>query len=491
MTTRKTIGKYEIVDALGTGGMGTVYRAFDPTLERIIALKLLNLEALEVSLEEIAERFRNEARAVARLSHPAIVAIYDYDDQDPVGPYIAMEYVNGCALDEYVKQRAEPHLDDATSAMQQVLAGLDYAHRRDVVHRDIKPSNLLVTRAGTVKITDFGIAKIGSRNKTQTGLLAGTPQYMAPEQYTGGKIDHRCDIYAAGVVLYELMTGVAPFSGSAAEIMHQVCYGLPAPLSTVNAQIPAAFDSVVAKALNKKPEDRYATAAEFRDALCSTWQSVSNEPASATLSQKAQLIATTMRRVPGAARTPSGSPVREPGATPVTRPNPLTRKLTRPDSSRGQGTLAAWSGEQLAEIERQLTQIVGPLAKVLVRSAAANTANRQQLYEMLASHLHSPEERRRFLAGETATGATGKNKGAGSAAVATPSGLTRGRPLTPEMLQRATQLLSKHIGPIASVVTKKAAQTAVDEPHLYTLLAGKLTDPAEQERFMREAERGH
>jgi eukaryotic-like serine/threonine-protein kinase len=492
MTARKTIGKYEIVDALGTGGMGTVYRAFDPTLERIIALKLLNLEALEVSLEEIAERFRNEARAVARMTHPAIVAIYDYDDQDPVGPYIAMEYVNGCALDEYVKQRAEPHLQDAISAMQQVLAGLDYAHRRDVVHRDVKPSNLLVTRTGMVKITDFGIAKIGSRSKTQTGLLAGTPQYMAPEQYMGGKIDHRCDIYAAGVVLYELMSGVAPFAGSPAEIMHQVCYGSPAALSTVNPQIPAAFDAVVTKALNRKPEDRYATAAEFRDALCSTWESVSNEPASATLSKKAQIIATTMRRVPGAARPASGSPARDLGSVPVTRPHPPTRQLTRPESNRGPGTLAAWSGEQLAEIERQLTQIVGPLAKVLVRSAASNTANRQQLYEMLANHLRTPEERRRFLAGEAATGSTGKNKAAGSAApVATPSGLTRGRPLTPEMLQRATQLLSHHIGPIASVLTKKAAQTAVDESHLYTLLAGKLTDPVEQERFMREAERGH
>jgi hypothetical protein len=274
-------------------------------------------------------------------------------------------------------------------------------------------------------------------------------------------------------------------------VMHKVCYGAPAPPSTVNAQIPLAFDAVITKALNKNPDDRYATAAEFRDALCATWQSVSSEPASATLSQKAQQIATTIRRVPGAGRTASGSPARETSATPVTRPNPATRKLTRPDSSRGQNTLAAWSGEQLAEIERQLTQIVGPLAKVLVRSAASNTANRQQLYEMLATHLRTPEERRRFLAGEAACGTTGKNKAAGAGFVATPSGLIRGRPLTPEMVQRATQLLSKHIGPIASVVTKKAAQTAVDEPHLYSLLAGKLTDPAEQEQFMREAERSH
>ena len=534
MVPLKSIGKYEIVDAFGTGGMGTVYRAFDPTLERIVAVKLLQLDTQEVSPAEMSERFRNEARAVARLNHPAIVAIFDYDDQDPAGPYIAMEYVNGCALDEYVRQRSAPHLEDAISAMLQVLSGLEYAHRHDVVHRDIKPSNLLITRDGMVKITDFGIAKIGPRSQQQTGLLIGTPQYMAPEQYMGGHIDRHCDVHAAGVVLFELLTGRAPFSGSAAEVMHKVCYQTPPAVSAANPKIPAAFDSVVARALEKKPENRYASASEFGDALRSNWMLISNHPASATLSQQARLITTTMRRVPvavrpanptrapdpDATRGPAPPPLavsggrrvqasRGPETTPVvrtvveappvsspspappistppnsTRPTSTPPNSTRPQSNTGQSTLAAWSREQLAEVERQLTQIVGPLAKVLVRSAASNTANRQQLYAMLADHLHTPEERRRFLAGEAAAAATGPQK-----AAATTAGLRAGQPLTPEMLQRATQLLSRFVGPIASVLTKKAAQTAVDEPHLYSLLAGKLSDPAEQQRFMRDAER--
>jgi serine/threonine protein kinase len=522
MVPLKSIGKYEIVDALGTGGMGTVYRAFDPTLERIVAVKLLQLDTQDVSPAELSERFRNEARAVARLNHPAIVAIFDYDDQDPAGPYIAMEYVNGCALDEYVRRRAEPHIEDAISAMLQVLAGLEYAHRHDVVHRDIKPSNLLITRDGMVKITDFGIAKIGPRSQKQTGLLVGTPQYMAPEQYMGGHIDRHCDIHAAGVVLFELLTGQAPFSGSAAEVMHKVCYETAPAVSAANPQIPAAFDAVVARALEKKPENRYASASEFGDALRSNWKLISKHPASATLSQQARLITTTMRRVPIAVRPANPMPAPDPDATPGPAPPPLavsggqrvqgsrgpeskpvartvveappvsspspahsTRpQSTRPQSNTGQGTLAAWSREQLAEVERQLTQIVGPLAKVLVRSAASNTANRQQLYAMLADHLHTPEERRRFLAGEAAAAATGPQK-----AVATTSGLRGGQPLTPEMLQRATQLLSRFVGPIASVMTRKAAQAAVDEPHLYSLLASKLSDPAEQQRFMRDAER--
>lgn len=525
MTPLKSIGKYEIVDAIGTGGMGTVYRAFDPTLERIVAVKLLHLDLQEVSPAELSERFRNEARAVARLNHPAIVAIFDYDDQDPAGPYIAMEYVNGCALDEYVQQRAVPHLEDAVSAMLQVLAGLEYAHRHDVVHRDIKPSNLLITRDGMVKITDFGISKIGPRSQKQTGLLVGTPQYMAPEQYTGGHIDRGCDIHAAGVVLYELFTGEAPFSGSAAEIMHKVCYEMPLAVSAINPQIPAAFDTVVARALEKQPENRYASASEFAEALRSIWKLISKYPASATLSQQARQITTAIRRAPVSARpvkpapapdapplvvSGSGGGLHGPKSIPVARTAPeappssapssvsssasrsspiSSPRSTRPHANSGHGTLASWSREQLAEIERQLTQIVGPVAKVLVRTAASNTANRQQLYAMLADHLHTPEERRRFLAGEAAAGATGPQMAPAPNIAATPSGIHGGRPLTPEMLQRATQLLSRYLGPIASVLTKKAAQTAVDEPHLYSLLAGKLSDPAEQQRFMRDAER--
>jgi len=528
MPPLKFIGKYEIVDAIGSGGMGTVYRAFDPTLERIVAVKLLHLDTHEVSPAELSERFRNEARAVARLNHPAIVAIFDYDDRDPAGPYIAMEYVNGCALDEYVQQRAVPHLEDAVSAMLQVLAGLEYAHRHDVVHRDIKPSNLLITRDGMVKITDFGISKIGPRSQKQTGLLVGTPQYMAPEQYTGGHIDRGCDIHAAGVVLYELLTGEAPFTGSAAEIMHKVCYAMPVAVSAVNPQIPAAFDAVVARALEKQPENRYASTAEFAEALRSIWTLISKYPASATLSQQARELTMTIRRAPVSARP--ANPVHAPESIPVARtvlqapvsPPPSSapssppsstlssaRSSTssstlssgpssapssppnsmRPQSNTGAGTLASWSREQLAEIERQLTQIVGPLAKVLVRSAASNTANRQQLYAMLADHLRTPEERRRFLAGEAATGATGPQSAPAPNIAATPSGIPDGPPLTPEMLQRATQLLTRYLGPIASVLTKKAAKTAVDESHLYSLLAGKLSDPVEQQRFMRDAER--
>ena len=504
MAIPRTVGKYEIVDAIGSGGMGTVYRAFDPTLERMVALKIVHLDRVhDVPPQQLCERFRNEARAVARLNHPAIVTIFDYDDQDPVGAYIAMEYVQGCALDEYVKQRPELHLEDAISAMHQVLGGLAYAHGKDVVHRDIKPSNLLVTRDGLVKITDFGIAKIGPRTTTQTGLLVGTPQYMAPEQYMGGLVDHRCDIHAAGAVLYELMTGSPPFTGTSAEIMYKVCHELPKPMSAVDPSIPEAFDPIVAKALEKLPANRYTSALDFQQALRSSWQAISPKPPSPTLSQSARVIATAIHRqpapavprAPAQAGTPHASPVLQavPGPGPLAGPQPsspgqdaarVAKSQPRPDSQ--PGSLLSWSREQLAEIERQLIPLVGPMARILVRDAAATTASRQELYQLLASHLQSPEERRKFLmAGErTATGTGGTAPGGSGPVVI--SGFNAGRPLTPESTLRACQVLARYIGPIATIIARKAAQSATCEAHLYSLLAEKV-DSRERERFLKDA----
>jgi serine/threonine-protein kinase len=411
---------------------------------------------------------------VARLNHPAIVTIFDYDDQDPFGAYIAMEYVQGCALDEYVKQRPELHLEDAISAMHQVLGGLAFAHGKSVVHRDIKPSNLLVTRDGLVKITDFGIAKITPQSTTQTGLMVGTPQYMAPEQFVGGGVDHRCDIYGAGAVLYELLTGSPPFTGTSAEVMYKVCHEPPKPMSALDATIPWVFDAIVAKALEKVPANRYTSAVEFQQALRSGWQVVSAKPPSPTLSQSARLIATAIHSRPVAAAQPPAAAAAGSGGGP------------RPQSV---GSLTAWSREQLAEVERQLIPLVGPMAKILVRDAAATTASRQELYRLLASHVQSPEERRKFLlAGERMPTTAG-----GKAAAATPSpmlipGMTPSRPLTPEVTERARQVLARYIGPMASVLTRRAAQNASDEAQLYSLLAEKLTEQ-ERERFLSDAAR--
>jgi eukaryotic-like serine/threonine-protein kinase len=483
MKTPRNIGKYEIIDALGVGGMGTVYRGFDPTLERTVAIKVLQLDrGHEVAPQELSTRFRNEARAVARLNHPSIVTIFDYDDEDPVGAYIVMEYINGCALDEYVKLRPELHLEDAISAMQQVLAGLAYAHRQGVIHRDIKPSNLLLTREGLVKITDFGIAKIGPRSQTQSGFIVGTPQYMAPEQYKGGVVDHRCDIHAAGAVLYELLTGVPPFQGTTAEVMYKVCHEVPKPVSDVNPDMTHVFDEVVAKALDKVAANRYASAGEFQEALRARWDMMSCRPPSPTLSDRAKLLATAISRQTVA---PQAAPACDSPPAVQAAASSGSRRARNPADS---GSLAAWSQEQLAEIERQLMTIMGPVARVLVQDAAATTASRQELYQLLASHLNTPEERQQFLhASECACTDPGQPPLKATNAIVFANIV--GRPLTSEATQRATVLLAHYLGPIAGLLARKAAQTASDEAQLYAMLAEKVTDAAERERFITEAAR--
>jgi serine/threonine-protein kinase len=491
MVASRTVGKYEILSTLGAGSMGTVYRAFDPTLQRTVAIKILNRGwTHDLSAAEIAARFRTEARAVARLNHPSIVTIFDYDDQDPAGAYIAMEYVEGCPLDQYIRQRPELHLEDAVNVMHQVLGGLHYAHLQGVVHRDIKPSNLLLTRDGHVKIMDFGIAKIGSQNQTQSRLMMGTPLYMAPEQYLGGDIDHRCDLHAAGAVLYELLTGAPPYSGTDAEVMYKICHEKPKPLSTLDPSIAQAFDPIVTKALEKPLEKRYTSAADFGEALRTAWQVISPKPLSPKLSAEARTIALAMSREPEMERQSRG-PLADTWVRPATAGasgvESSADTVAQPNSTGGVG-LAAWSRDQLAEIERQLVPIVGPVARILVRNAATTTRSRQEIYRLLSGHLRTPEERQRFLlAGQTGPGSTAPADIPNPTA---PSNITR-RPLTTEVTQRASQLLARYIGPIATVLTRRAAQTAADEAQLYSMLAEKLADKEERERFLMEAERQH
>jgi eukaryotic-like serine/threonine-protein kinase len=506
MVTLQTVDKYEIVDAIGTGGMGTVFRAYDQVLERVVALKLLHLEPNSiVSEEELLARFSNEARAVARLNHPAVVSIFDYGDRDPAGPYIVMEYVNGCALDEYMRQRQELNLEDGVSAIVQVLGGLEYAHRQRVVHRDIKPPNLLITRDGVVKITDFGIAKIGPGPQTHTGLLVGTPQYMAPEQYIGGVVDHRCDVHAAAAVLYELLTGSPPFNGTPAEIMYKVCSAAPPAMSTVAPAIPVVLDAVVAKALEKSPADRFQSAGAFQEALRSAWQSHAATPVPTVLSEAARMVARTARHHPMPEATPSGRrKIFPPGpeASPIGGGSSSAgsgahagsahaESAFRTGSTDAQQSLAAWSQELLAEAEQQLRPIVGVMARVMVRKAAASTANRQQLYELIASHLRTPEERRRFLGGDTTPAPPAKDHMRPPAPTVADPALSGqpGRPVTSEETERAAKLLANYLGPLAFVLARKAAQTATNDVQLYQLLAANVPDARERESFLRDA--GH
>jgi eukaryotic-like serine/threonine-protein kinase len=261
------LGKYEIRRELARGAMGIVYEAHDPQIKRRVALKTIRPDQLDGErAADMLARFRREAQAAGRLSHPNIVAIYEFDE-DQGTSYIAMEFVEGRELRERFAADERFRLPDIVRIMTQILGALDYSHARGVVHRDIKPANIFVQDDGTVKVADFGIAHVETSNLTQAGTVVGTPNYMSPEQIMGLPVDGRSDLFAAGVILYQFLTGERPFAGSTATTMQKVLKEEPLPPSTLNVQLPPAIDAVVKKALAKRPEERFATAAEFSRAL--------------------------------------------------------------------------------------------------------------------------------------------------------------------------------------------------------------------------------
>ncbi|MFI9050384.1 protein kinase [Streptomyces sp. NPDC053427] len=263
--------RYELVEQLGHGGMGTVYRAIDHRLRRTVAVKTLSAElALQ---PEFLTRFQREAHAAAALNHPGVATVHDVGEDDGGGgtePYLVMEYVAGRTLSRVLGDGALP-VAQAADIAGQVLEALEHSHRHAIVHRDIKPANVMLTATGRVKVVDFGIAKALSEVATRltgTGVAVGTPAYLAPEQINGHETDHRTDLYAVGCLLYELLTGRPPYTGdSPFSVMHQHLAAEPVPPSQLRPELPPALDAVVVTALRKDRTDRFADASAMRAAL--------------------------------------------------------------------------------------------------------------------------------------------------------------------------------------------------------------------------------
>ncbi|HEX2649433.1 MAG TPA: serine/threonine-protein kinase, partial [Burkholderiales bacterium] len=261
------IGKYEVRRQLGRGAMGVVFEAFDPTIERRVAIKTLRLEVFESSqLADVRARFKREAQLAGRMSHPHIVTVHDYGEHEGT-PYIVMEYMGGQELSAILQKGARLPLSEAVRLMTQLLGALAYAHEHKVVHRDIKPGNIFVLEDGSLKVVDFGIARMEASNLTDTGAMLGTPAYMSPEQFLAMPVDERSDIFSAGVIFYELLTGDKPFTGSVTTIMQKVLRQEPIEPSVLNPLIAAAWDVVVKRAMAKKPEARFSSARQFSETI--------------------------------------------------------------------------------------------------------------------------------------------------------------------------------------------------------------------------------
>jgi serine/threonine protein kinase len=266
----KKLGRYDLIRVLGKGAMGLVYEGRDPNLDRRVAIKTIKVENLsEEAAAEYEVRFRTEARSAARLQHPHIVSVYDSDRDGDIA-FLVMEFIAGDDLKHHLDKGDLYSLEQTLGIMGDLLSALDYAHRQSIVHRDIKPANLLIETNGRVKLTDFGVARIqdsGEATRTQ-GSMVGTLKYMSPEQVQGRPIDARADLFAAGIVLYQLLTGKRPFDGDTDfATIQQIVGHAPALPSAFNAKLPPALDAVVAKALAKSRDLRYASAQEFLTAL--------------------------------------------------------------------------------------------------------------------------------------------------------------------------------------------------------------------------------
>ncbi|MDP2793214.1 MAG: serine/threonine-protein kinase [Sulfurisoma sp.] len=314
MSLPEKLGKYEIRRELGAGAMGVVYEGWDPGIARRVAIKTVKGSELQgAEAEQTLARFRHEAQAAGRLSHPNIVQIYEFGEDAGI-QFIAMEFIEGRELKDTFDRDERFKLPEIVRIMKELLAALGHAHKNGIVHRDIKPANIILLGDGTVKVADFGIARIESSNLTQAGSVLGTPAYMSPEQFMGQTVDARSDLFSAGVVLYQFLTGEKPFTGSVTTIMHKVLKEEPIAPSDLNVQMPRAFDALMRKALAKRPDERFQSAQEFvvaLEAAAAGESTLVNAAADATLAD---------RPAPPAAAPATVAPSAPPARRPVPMP---------------------------------------------------------------------------------------------------------------------------------------------------------------------------
>jgi serine/threonine protein kinase len=261
---KPTVGRYEVIKELGQGAMGIVYKARDPKINRLLAIKTIRFsdEFEEDKVKDVKERFFKEAEIAGQLSHPSIVAIYDVgEDYDLT--YLAMEFLEGGDLRRYCQKDSRLPLRRVLRIISETALALDYAHKNNVIHRDVKPANIMLLKNGKIKVTDFGIAKAVSSSQTKSGVILGTPNYMSPEQINGDPIDGRSDIFSLGVVFFELLNGQLPFQGkNLTSLLYNVTQSRHPSVRAINPNIPKACEQIIDRALAKDPEKRFQSGEE-------------------------------------------------------------------------------------------------------------------------------------------------------------------------------------------------------------------------------------
>jgi eukaryotic-like serine/threonine-protein kinase len=442
--TPQAIGKYRIARALGRGAMGMVYEGFDPVIERRVAIKTILAEYLEAAeMEDAVTRFKREAQAGGRLQHPAIVGVYEYAEEKDMA-YIVMEYVEGRELKSVLADGPKLALIDVFEIMKQLLGALDYSHKQGVVHRDIKPANVMIVAGNKVKVMDFGIARLESSSLTQVGTVVGTPTHMSPEQLMGLQADGRADLWSCGVILYEMLTGISPFlAETPAVVMHKVLQADPEPPSKVVPSLPAGFDTVLARALAKKADERFQNAIEFQAAMLQAL------------------------RLKGPGVAPAPTRRAEPRAATAVRNAPA---LSLPP-------------DILAEVERSLSRHVGPLAKLLVKRTQGEAASVEDFFKVLAESIPDADEQHAFMK-KMATVKPRASEAADTIPEPAKSLAATRSSFNPETLAMAEKQLASYVGPLARILIKQAAESSGNLKELYTKLASHIDSDEERRAFL-------
>ncbi len=333
------LGPYDLIEEIGQGGMASVYRAYQPNMDRFVAVKVIH-KAISLNATAL-ERFTREARLIARLEHPHILPVYDYNgESDP--PYIVMRYLPSGTLKDIIS-RDSLSLTDVNILFNQIASALDYAHRQGVIHRDIKPSNIMIDSEGHAFLTDFGIARLieGDVGLTGSGVAIGTPGYMAPEQGLGGTVDARTDIYALGVMLYEMISGKLPFSAQTP--MEIIIRHINDPVPDVTATVPGAppaLNDVIKKAMAKSPDDRYASASELSRAVSAAIGPVS-DPSSDHLQKIAAQTTTALAQERQERSQMAGTAAKPLIISPITNAAPAGRGTAPASAARPRAGAAA------------------------------------------------------------------------------------------------------------------------------------------------------
>jgi serine/threonine-protein kinase len=424
------LSRYSLLNKIGSSTLGTVYKALDTATGTHVALKIVQLGLLDdVSSREMDARLQREFETASRLIHSGIVRVYEIRRDEKVA-LIATELVDGPSVTSYLQAPGGADLSQTVAATAQILEALEFAHTQSVIHRDLQPSNILVSHGTHIKITDFGMADLAARNRDETGMLIGETQYMAPEQFVGGVVNQRCDIHAVGTILYELLTGTCPFAAEAGAFaaMTRVLEHVPPPPSQLRSGLSPAFDRVLAGALAKSPAQRYPSARRFREELCNAY------------------FALTRRQPPVAL-----NPVPVPPSAPAASAPRTTMLQARPSRWSLEGATseppASTSVQDSVDASRQ--EVESPVAPEPPASAPVPPP--------------APPESPMFVRPAI--------------------------PLTDASIQHGGRVLARFVGPIALVLSRRAAQDARDERGYFELLAAHLSDPGERSQFFRDLRR--